>query len=101
MTIQPAPRTVTLTIWKLEADMIDITKMGGTYKEYAMGYIHAHARGGGIEHRIRITLADQVRIGDTYTIDIQPPRAGDDAPREPVGPNPGVPETGRHRKDRR
>lgn len=118
MTIQPAPRTVTLTIWKLEADMIDITTWGRDQAAHVIGRIHAHARGEGIDHRQEVQAADRVCIGDTYTIELAPPRAGNDAPpapptlppgyryetiapREPVGPNPGVPETGRHRKDRR
>jgi hypothetical protein len=68
MTIQPAPRTVKLTVWKVEAETIDISP------QIAVTRIYASARGEGIDHRYEVYPSDRVCIGDTVTLDITPPR---------------------------
>jgi hypothetical protein len=72
--IQPAETTqITMTIYRLEGERIDITTWDGI-KKYVIGAVTAYASGGGHEHTWTVPYSDRVYIGDTVLVDIGTPR---------------------------
>jgi hypothetical protein len=66
--------TVTLTVYRVEADLVDITSVSDTQPVYVLGYCTAYAQGNGIQHQWTVPPGDRVFPGDTVTVDISPTR---------------------------
>lgn len=64
-----AKRSLTLTVYKIEAQLIDVTRAGSAPgSEYLHGWITVYAHGYGYDQSWKVPGPDHYHIGDQVTI---------------------------------
>jgi len=78
MSTQPDPeRTVTLTVYAIEAQQLDVTNYGEQHSRYMNGRITVRAHGSGIDHAWQLTdPTERWWPGDTVQVTL-PERKAD------------------------